>query len=372
MTERQLCKPTAVSIGVLSDGRVMYFNGIEASENAQYSIAPSNGVWGRDARSRSLDLRNGRPGFAVPTPENGGGTNPNIGASDDPLENLLGMLGVPGRPGDGLVGSTIGQFYPSSPWATPDDPAANDVDMFCSDLTHLADGRLLVAGGSDFYAEPNVPYDAPEIGGWGMPELEGIRNTRIFDPKTNRFMQAGHMKYGRWYPTLVTQPDGKVFVASGVAKLVKSTQSSNVRRTETFDVKTLKWTENYTGMASENSLPLYPRLHLVNGKVFYTGVGQGNGFGPTGWALDEPLWVMQQFFNLQTKEWEISGLSQFGFRSGAFSMLLPLKPPYDESKILIGGGVLGQTPSTVVGTPLSEIVTIDGEDNVTSEAPPTC
>ena len=363
----QLCKPTAVSIGVLNDGRVMYFNGIEASENAQYSIAPTAGVWGRDARSRSLDLRNGKPGFAVPTPENGGGTNPNIGASDDPLENLLGMFGVPGRPGDGLVGSTIGQFYPSSPWASPDDPAANDVDMFCSDLTHLADGRLLIAGGSDFYAEPNVPYDAPEIGGWGMPELEGIRNTRIFDPKTNRFMQAGHMKYGRWYPTLVTQPDGKVFVASGVFKLVKATQGSNVRRTETFDPKTRKWTENYSGMASENSLPLYPRLHLVNGKVFYTGVGQGNGFGPTGWALDEPLWVMQQFFNLQTKEWEISGLSQFGFRSGAFSMLLPLKPPYDESKILIGGGVLGQTPSTVLATPLSEIVTIDGEDNVSSE-----
>ena len=29
------------------------------------------------------------------------------------------------------------------------------------------------------------------------------------------------MKYGRWYPSLVTLGDGKVFVASGVTKLLK-------------------------------------------------------------------------------------------------------------------------------------------------------
>jgi hypothetical protein len=43
------------------------------------------------------------------------------------------------------------------------------------------------------------------------------------------------MKYGRWYPTLVELRDGKVLVASGVTKLVKDTQGSQVRRTETFD-----------------------------------------------------------------------------------------------------------------------------------------
>lgn len=28
------------------------------------------------------------------------------------------------------------------------------------------------------------------------------------------------MHYGRWYPSLVTLPDGKIIVASGVSKLV--------------------------------------------------------------------------------------------------------------------------------------------------------
>jgi hypothetical protein len=364
---RQVCKPTAVSIAVLNDGRLLYFNGIEGTENAEHTASTDVGGVLRDAQGRTLDLRGARPGFAVPTPEGGGGTNPNIGATDDPLALLLGAFGVPGRPGDGLVGSTVGQFYPSSPWASPDDPAANDVDMFCSDLIHLADGRLLIAGGTDWYSEPGVPYDAPVAAGLGVPELEGIRNTRIFDPKTNRFTQAGHMKYGRWYPTLVTLPNGKILVVSGVFKLVKASQGSQVRRTETFDPRTLKWTENYTGMASENSLPLYPRLHLVNGKVFYSGVGQANGLGPTGWALDEPLWAMQQLFDPKTSEWSSTGLGQFGFRNGSFSVMLPLKPPYTDHRILVGGGTLGQTPGAYLATPFSEIITIDREDNVSAE-----
>ncbi|MEX2458488.1 MAG: kelch repeat-containing protein, partial [Actinomycetota bacterium] len=364
---RQVCKPTAVSIAVLNDGRLLYFNGIEGTENAEHTAASDIGTVLRDAQARTLDLRGSTPGFAVPTPVNGGGTNPNIGATDDPLALLLGAFGVPGRPGDGLVGSTIGQFYPSSPWASPDDAAANDVDMFCSDLIHLADGRLLIAGGTDWYSEPAAPGDVPEVGGWGVPELEGIRNTRIFDPKTNRFAQAGHMKYGRWYPTLVTLPNGKILVVSGVFKLVKASQLSQVRRTETFDPRTRKWTENYTGMASENSLPLYPRLHLVNGKVFYSGAGQSNGLGPTGWAADEPLWAMQQMFDPGTSEWQPTGLAQLGYQNGAFSVMLPMRPPYDETRILMGGGTPGQTPGLYAALPFSQVLTIDGDDTVSAE-----
>ena len=34
------------------------------------------------------------------------------------------------------------------------------------------------------------------------------QNTRIFDPRTDRWAQTDAMAYGRWYPTLVTLPDG--------------------------------------------------------------------------------------------------------------------------------------------------------------------
>lgn len=364
-----ICKPTAVSIAQLATGHLLYWNGIEASENAQFTIAPEAGVWTRDSQARVMSLLGSTPAWANPFPMRGpSGNDAPYYETLPPDEALLGMVGVPGRPGDGLVGSTFGQLYSAPPVAPPDDPADNDADMFCADLVQLADGRLLIAGGTDFYNQPRLPDDLPTIGGWGVPELEGLRNSRIFDPKTGTFTKTAPMKYGRWYPTLVTLPNGDVWVAGGVTKLVKNTQASQVRRTETFSLKTGTWTENYTAMSSENSLPLYARVHLMpNGKLFYNGVGQMNGFGPTGWAADEALWALAQFFNLETKQWEIVGPTQFGIRGGAFSTLLPLKPPYDKGTVLIGGGTLFPTPAIPLALPIVEKVTVDKAGNVTNE-----
>ena len=364
-----VCKPTAVTSVVLPDGRVLYWNGIEGSENNEYAIVPEGGRTARDARARVLDLRGEAPAFTTPVPDAGGGTNPNIDDQPDPA----GVLGVPGRPGDGLVGSTLGQVVEQQPTDPPDDSWANDADMFCTDQVHLADGRVLIAGGTDWYSEPGVPEDVPEAGGMGLAELEGLRNTRLYDATTDSFVQSGHMKYGRWYPTTVIMPDGTVFVAGGVTKLIKSTQGSQVRRTETFNPDTGdngEWTENFTGDASENSLPLFARLHLMpNGKVFYGGVGQT--FGPMGQAADEALWAIQQLWNPGTSEWEQLGPAQFGTRGGAFSVLLPLKPDaetgaYDRGTLLVGGGTLLPTPGSFAALPITEEVTVAG-DEVTSE-----
>ncbi|HJR19152.1 MAG TPA: galactose oxidase-like domain-containing protein [Actinomycetota bacterium] len=364
-----ICKPTAVSIAQLATGHLLYWNGIEASENPVYSIAPEAGNWTRDSQARIMSLLGSTPAWANPFPMRGpAGNDAPCYETLPPDEALLGMVGVPGRPGDGFAGSIFGQLYEAPPVAPPDDPAENDADMFCSDLVQLADGRILIAGGTDFYAQPNVPYDVPVIGGWGVPELEGLRNSRIYDPKTGTFTKTAPMKYGRWYPTLVTLPNGDAWVASGVTKLVKNTQASQVRRTETFSLKTMKWTENYTSMASENSLPLYARVHLMpNGKIFYNGVGQMNGFGPTGWAVDEALWALAQFYNIETKQWEMVGPTAFGIRGGAFSTLLPLKPPYDKGTLLIGGGTLLPTPAIPLALPIVERVTVDKAGNVTNE-----
>jgi galactose oxidase-like protein len=364
-----VCKPTAVSIAQLVNGKILYWNGIEASENANPTAAPTAGVWARDSQARILNLLGASPTWINPFPVRGPSGNDAPYYEQLPTDQaVLGMLGAPGRPGDGLTGSTFGQLYSAPPVAPPDDPADNDADMFCADLVQLADGRILIAGGTDFYAQPRLPDDLPTVGGWGAPELEGLRNSRIFNPATGTFSKTSPMKYGRWYPTLVTLPNGDVLVASGVTKLVVDTQASQVRRTETFSPKTLTWTENYTGMSSENSLPLYPRLHLMpNGKIFFNGVGQMNGLGPTGWALDEPLWSLAQFFNLQTKKWEIVGPTHFGVRGGAFSVMLPLTPPYDKATLLIGGGTLGPTPSTALALPIVERVTVDKQGNVSND-----
>lgn len=348
-----ICKPPAVTQVVLPDGRVLYWNGIEGSEDATFNAVYEGGRVVDDSQARVLDLRGTEPTWI--DPGRGGASNPNI---DDELDPL-GTLGVPGRPGDGLVGSTIGTIVEHEPTDPPNDPGANDGDLFCTDQVHLPDGRILIAGGSDFYSEPAGPD------GNGVIELEGLRNARIFDPRTNTFTQTPHMKYGRWYPTTVALPDGDVLTVGGVTKLIKSTQGSQVRRTETYDVQTGTWSENYVGPASENTLPLFARLHLMpNGKVFYGGVGQT--FGPMGQALDEALWGLQQLFDPETDEWEIVGPAPLGARGGAFSVMLPMQPPYDRSTLLVGGGTLGPTPGSYAALPLTEEVTVTASGDVSS------
>jgi hypothetical protein len=372
---RDLCKPVGYAQAITSDGRVFYFNGIESSENVQYGSAAELSPESRDSRARVLDLRSGTPTWAVPGHETGGAVNPNLKPGDNcQTSDPLGVAGVPGRPGDGFVGSLVGGAMTGTatgvqhnPTCSPDTGVGNAGDMFCADFANLADGRFLVVGGTSWYNEPGngldrahgYPYDL------GAIELEGLRSARIFNPATNDFQAVAPMKYGRWYPTATTLSDGKVLVASGVTKLIKSTQLSQVRRTETYDPATNAWTENYTGPLSENSLPLNARLFLTpNNKIFYGGSGQS--WGPFGQAIDEPLFAMQQFFNLQTKQWEITGVNPLGSRSSPFSVALPMAPPYNRMTILTYGGVLGPPPGGELAVPFTQLTTVGSDGTVTN------
>lgn len=359
------CKPGAHASAVTRDGRVLYLSRMEEQESMGTGAVLGPPPEPSHDQARVLDLRSGVPRWATPTPE-GGGANPNVKPGHRSESDPLGMAGIPGRPGDGLVGSIWGEIGgpAHNPTSPPDDPQRNDQDMSCGDLTQLEDGRIMIAGGADWYHEPAVMArgqgDAPDV---GLVELEGLPSARAFDPETNSFQELAPMRHGRWYPTLVGLPDGKVLAAGGVAKVVKSAQLGQVRRTETFDPTTNSWAENYTGPASENELPLYPRLDLApNGKVFYGGLGQM--WAPFGQALDEATMALQQFFDPETRKWEIIGPAPLGARGGAFQVMLPLVPPYEKADILAFGGTLGPPPGGVVATPFSTLTTIDEAGNV--------
>ncbi|MEW6472589.1 MAG: galactose oxidase early set domain-containing protein [Actinomycetota bacterium] len=361
-----VCKPVAQAAAVLPDGRVFYYNALEGQENASgpsaFSLSPSS----RNSQARVLDLRSGTPRWTVPSPERGAVRNPNVRPGHQSLDYPPGAAGVPGRPGDGFVGSTAGALGvpPHEPTSSPDYGSRWDGDMFCADLMTLPDGRVLIAGGTGWYNEPAVAErnrgDAADI---GLVELEGLRITNIFDPATNGFTAGGHMKYGRWYPSLTELPDGRALVVSGVTKLVKSTQLSQVRRTETYDPVTNRWAENYVGPESENSLPLVARTVLApNGKVFYAGVGQM--WGTFGQAIDEALFALQQYFDPATKKWEIAGVAPVGARDSAFVVPLTLKAPYDTMTLLTFGGTLGPPPGSYVALPISTLTTLRADGTV--------
>jgi hypothetical protein len=343
------CKPAAVALAVLPTGSAFYWDGLEGMNHVKYSTALEFGHTAQNDQSRVLDLSGSTPRWSVPTPEDSG-VNPN--------------------------GNPSPRYLPGVPHNN--DNIKNDGDLFCSALVQMSDGTVLAAGGTSYYQEPAVPGTT-----YGLVELEGLRHTRIFDPADNTWRQSGPMNHGRWYPSLVTLPDGKLLVAGGVGKMIKPVYSDtpqdsgrNERTTETYDPATGQWTDN--GPASERSLPLFPRIHVLpDGNVFYDAGGQV--VNPGGEGYDEAVWNLTSVYDLASKTWKDLGVPMLGpvpvgFRGSSFSVMLPLKPgsdgKYTKARFLSAGGVLGTWPSTYVADDSSVINTVDttAGDTMTSEA----
>ena len=336
--ERQ-CKPAAGSIGMLPNGKIVYWDALDSIQEAEYSATFEFGHNARNDMARVLDLRGGRPVWTKSDPD-------------------------AGLPPEGNEGSyNPGGLY-------NDDEDRNDGDLFCSDQLYLGNGKVLDVGGTHYYQEPGVPGQPT----YGVVELEGLKNSRLYDPETNTWSASGQMTYGRWYPSVVTLPGDKVLALSGVTKLIKPVYADrpgdsgrNVTQSEVYDPKTGTWRVD----GGSKSLPLYPRVHLLpNGHVYYDAAGQT--FNPAGQAYDEATWNMAASYDPSTQRWTDLGVPEFGnglkgFRGSAFSQMLPLKPGkdgrYDTVQVLSAGGVYGVTPGTYVGTNTSTLNTITiGED----------
>ncbi|HZC46195.1 MAG TPA: galactose oxidase early set domain-containing protein [Candidatus Acidoferrum sp.] len=325
------CKPAAGTIVMLPDGNFLYWDALEGTENVELSIVAEYGTVSDNDQTRVLRLSPSgnivTPSWARPSPVDGG-ANPN------------GSTGTPLLP-EGLL-STAGT------------QTNNEGALFCSDQVELPDGLIMAAGGTDYYSEPGIngiPF--------GVAELEGLKNARLFDWRNLNWTQTGSMNWGRWYPSLVSLPNGNVFVASGVTKLLKPVypqapiqSGTNVVQTETFDWQSGVWTDN--GPNAQQSLPLYPRLHLLpNGDVFYDAGGQT--FNPFGQSYNEALWNIVSAYDPSTQTWTDLGyaglplqLNQVGLQSLS-SALLASNPNFPVLTATTITAVL----STLVGQPIS-------------------
>jgi len=361
---RQLCKPAGATVVALKNGKVLYWDALEGTENIELSIVLEFAEQARNDRSRTIDLSGPQPVFGTPDPADAG-ANPD-GNESNPLPIPSVPLPLPGGNGD---------------------TTANDGDLFCADQVQLADGRIMAVGGTDYYRDPAIPGTD-----FGVVELEGLRNARIYDPATNQWAQSGSMQYGRWYPSLVTLPDGKILVASGVSKLLKPLypdrpfdSGTNVKQLELYDPATGQW--SVLPESANRSLPLFPRLHLLpNGHVYYDVAGQS--FNPFGQAYDEAFWNLAATFDPAGNRWTdlgIPGLTAgdpdagFGFRGSTFSMMLPLEPDesgnYNKASFLTAGGTpsaVAPSPGTPLGTNQSRIDTVTigatGSETLSSES----
>src|SRR6478752_9503693 len=115
-------------------------------------------------------------------------------------------------------------------------------NIFCSGLAHLPDGRMFMAGG-------NLDQ-----------QLNGIVQTHLFDPATNRWSLGPNMAAGRWYPSVTPLRNGEMLITSG--------------RVDPPEVRTLSGALRTLSTASL-SLPLYPWMDVApDGRAFYSGPDQ--------------------------------------------------------------------------------------------------
>jgi hypothetical protein len=107
---------------------------------------------------------------------------------DDFFGGLLGW-----KPGEYNCGS-----YPDTTFLAPITlPMPDSSGVFCSSESHLADGRLFLAGGT----QPGTEY--------------GTKHAYIFDPRSIQWTKKDSMSAFRWYPTSTTLADGRQLVTSG-------------------------------------------------------------------------------------------------------------------------------------------------------------
>jgi hypothetical protein len=200
--------------------------------------------------------------------------------------------------------------YPRPEYSRP----ATPVDLFCCGHAFLPDGRLLASGGTERY-DP----------------FFGLRQAVAFDPyagpadpmsptgTAGSWTAEPDMAGGRWYPSLIALPDGRIVAVSG--------------QDEKNELNVVP--EVYTdgaGWAAEprspSNWPLYAHLFvLADGRVYYSGgqYGGNNGIRPSIWDL------------ATNSAAEVQGvLTDASRRNQSASVLLP--PAQDQRVMIMGGG----------------------------------
>lgn len=210
----------------------------------------------------------------------------------------------------GMAGLGSTWLFDPATWAFTEIPL--DRDIFCGGNTQLADGRILVAGGDTF---EGLRHDD------GF--FQGIPDTHIFDPVSETWTRVGDMRRGRWYPTAITMPDGRVLVFTGRDE----TGLARNRDVEIYD----PWNDDQGDagweVVSKLDLPLYVRLSIMpDGNLFKSCPG-----------------IHSRVFNVDT--WATSNLGQPQFAERWDSLSVPLGPD-GTSILLIGGNDLEMVTNT--------------------------
>ncbi|MCI0400701.1 MAG: DUF1929 domain-containing protein, partial [Gammaproteobacteria bacterium] len=181
-------------------------------------------------------------------------------------------------------------------------------NLFCSGHTALSNGKVLIAGGT------------------GTTFNIGTPDVSIYDPETKNFTAVAPMGYARYYPTLISLPDGNAVVFSGTNGCSTCTQDIPER----YDRVSNTWTE--LGGA-RLTIPYYPSMFVLpDGRVLNTGTSE------------EP--VPTRVLNLAIETWTTVDTDVQS--SGSSAMYLPGK--------IVRSGTAGNPNSTIQAQATTQVL----------------
>ena len=194
-------------------------------------------------------------------------------------------------------------------------PPAGNRNLFCAGQAFLPDGRLLIAGG-----ERLTP---------------GLMSLHIFDtvgPNGGTWQYIRDMPVGRWYPTPVTLPDGRIFILGGAN--LTATQTTVNTTYEIFDPAGGPQPPQNVGLLQEvGGFTTFPFVYVLPNKKLFMHAG-----------------TRTRFIDLQTMAQNPSAIEAVArpgrnartYNLEGTSVLLPLQPssnpPYRARVMVIGGG----------------------------------
>jgi hypothetical protein len=185
-------------------------------------------------------------------------------------------------------------------------------DLFCSGHVLLPDGRALVAGGTAQYN----PF-------------RGLRALYAFDFTSEQYEQLTPMEIARWYPSLITAPDGRTLIVSGIDDTGAVTDVHEV-----FDYRT----GTHSRIPGTRRFPTYPRIHLTaNGRYFYAGAASGDA------RRHAPGFWKPFAGNAFTA---VPGLSLPGQRNGAATCFVG--DVRQQNLMVLGGGWPGTSATSII------------------------
>jgi hypothetical protein len=141
-----------------------------------------------------------------------------------------------------------------------DPETGGTASLFCSGLSLLPNGDLLVTGGTLEFPNPNAPNHL------------GLKRAYTFNPWTESWIQQPDMQHGRWYPSQVELNDGRTAVLAGEDETTGADNAQLQVFNPTQDASGVgTWTYYSQG---DRETDLYPHMTLLgNGNILLGGPG---------------------------------------------------------------------------------------------------